>query len=232
MVVDASAGPRRRPGGDARRSSKSRRQPVLVPARSAAGPRRTWGCRAEREVAFEGRRVVGDEVGAVRSGIERRDLGEEPGPVEQLLGQRARGEVADRDQRQPGPGMAGDDARAGARGSTRRSRGRSAPRSRRPSAAVAAAAGAGGTGNAPPAPGSSPRARDDAVERHRGDDDDRLAGLVEPHGAPHLRAAGPAAGRSARSAPPRPARSRAATGGRRARVITCHSCAASRPRTS
>ena len=90
----------------------------------AAGRRRTSGCRAQREVALELGGVVGDRGGdAPGRGSASRDPREQPGPVEQLLAERPGRRVVDRDEREPGPGVARDHARAAGRGSTRRSRG-------------------------------------------------------------------------------------------------------------
>ena len=63
------------------------------------------------EVPFEPGRVVGQQVREGRVGNEGTDLADHPRPGQQLLGQRGRRGVAHGDQRQPGPGVAGDDTR-------------------------------------------------------------------------------------------------------------------------
>ena len=106
------AGPRRR-AGTARR-----------PRRTAAGSRSCAevgqprvgavhrDAEAQRDVALELGGVVGDQVDRARFGISARDPARAAGAASSSfsLSERGRG-VADRDQRQPGPGVARDDAR-------------------------------------------------------------------------------------------------------------------------
>ena len=64
--------------------------------------------KTQRDVPFQFGRVVRHQVRARPVGDQGRDPGEQAGPLEQLLAQRPRGGVVDRDQRQPSPRMARD----------------------------------------------------------------------------------------------------------------------------
>ena len=136
------------------------------------------------EVPFEPGRVVGQQVREGRVGNEGTDLADHPRPGQQLLGQRGGRGVAHGDQRQPGPGVAGDHPREQGQvvlddrrvdGHRRHvdelEAGLSEQQQHEQIALLQGAVGRTGTGHHP-------------FDRHRRDDDDRLPRVVGPHRPP------------------------------------------------
>ena len=138
----------------------------------------------QREVALEWRSGVRDQVAACAVGDEGADLSEDPRPLEQLVGERARRAVVRGDEVQPGTGMARDDA-----GQQREVVLDDALRDR----------STGDVDDLQPRVAQEQQQEEEAllvglelgpahlrpVGDDRGDHHDRLAGLVEPHRAPH-----------------------------------------------
>ena len=164
------------------------------------------------EVPFEPGRVVGEQVREGRVGNEGTDAGDHPRPGQQLLGQRGGRGVADGDQRQPGPGVARDDAREQGQvvlddrrvdGHRRHvdqlEPGLSEQQQHEQEALLQCLVGRTGTGHHP-------------FDGHRRDDDDRLPRVVGPHRPPHGGQSLLGGGRRPRCA--RPRRGRRAVPGR------------------